>query len=105
SRIEARDFKPGAEKGLCRKFLDRKTNGFRSTSEASVADGPAAHAAIMKLQSKAAIITDLIARHPRSAGAERSIIIRTEMVDRKCNIELPWSSPTRTGLYNRHLTR
>jgi hypothetical protein len=40
------DFKPGAEKGLCGKFLNCEADGVRGTSKASVANRPAAHAAI-----------------------------------------------------------
>lgn len=40
------DFKPGAEKGLCGKFLNSEADGVRGTSKASVANRSAAQAAI-----------------------------------------------------------
>jgi len=41
-------FKPGADKGPRRKFLDRKSNGVCGTIEPTIADQLAAHAAIGK---------------------------------------------------------
>ena len=77
------DFKPGAEKSLSRKFFDGKANGIRSTSEASVADRPAAHATTGKEFRLSVVIKS---RHLVTVltlgGIRRSAVAKTSQVGR-----------------------